>query len=228
MKRIFFLVNSLDEFNFNDLIKKYLDGVYVTVGESLPQNTQDYNLIIIWNYRKIIPNISDKKNIIIFHSSDLPDGRGWAPIYYTLAKGLNYFVISGILPSEKVDTGDIVVKAKFRIRDNYTAEVIRQWDSEISIMLIKEILKRFEGREIKGIKQIGEGSYNPRRSPTDNEIPIESRICDIIGHLRGCEKRHPAFFYYNQTKYIIHIEPENKPEFPEDLEVIFYDSHNIE
>lgn len=224
MKKVFFLVNSLNEFNCYDLIKKYLDGVHVTIGESLPQCTEEYNLIVLWSYRKIIPNISGKKNIVVFHSTDLPEGRGWAPIYHTLLKGLEFFVISGILAAEDVDTGDLIVKARFKIKDNYTAEIIRQWDNEISILLVNEILTRFEGLEISGIKQTGEGSRYPRRKPEDNEIKLDSLVGDIIGHLRGCEKRHPAFFYYNQTKYFIHIEPENKPEFPNDLEVIFFDS----
>ncbi len=223
MKKIFFLVNSLSEFNFNDLIAKYLSSICVNIGESPPQHTDEYDLVVLWSYRKILPSTSNKKNIIIFHSADLPKGRGWAPIYYTLSRDLEYFVISGILAGEGVDMGDIIVKARFKIKDNYTAEIIRQWDREISIMLIKDILTRFEGREIKGIKQVGEGSYYQRRKPEDNEITLNSRLGDIINHLRGCEKEHPAFFYYNQTKYFIYIEPENKPEFPDNLEIKFFD-----
>lgn len=224
MKKVFFLVNNLNEFNFNELTKKYLEGIQVTVGESLPQCAEEYTLIILWSYRKIIPGVSGNNNIVVFHSTDLPEGRGWAPIYYTISKGLEFFVISGILAGEEVDRGDIIVKARFKIKDNYTAEIIRQWDNEISFMLVKEILTRFDGREIRGIKQTGEGSNYQRRRPEDNEISIDSQLLDVIGHLRGCEKRHPAFFYYKQTKYFIHIEPENNPGFPDDLEVTFFDS----
>jgi methionyl-tRNA formyltransferase len=224
MKKVFFLVNNLGEFNFSELIKKYLDDVSVTVGESLPEHTEEYDLIVLWNYLNIIPNISDKKNIIIFHSSDLPEGKGWAPIYFTLSKGKEFFVISGILAGEGVDTGDIIVKATFKIKDNYTAEFIRKCDSGISIMLTKEILMRFEGRELKGMKQTSEGSYYPRRRPEDNKVAMDSSLNDIFNHLRGCEKRHPAFFYFNQTKYLISIEPEVKPEFPEDLLITYFDN----
>jgi methionyl-tRNA formyltransferase len=224
MKKVFFLLNDLFEYNFSNLLKKYFTGISVTIGESLPKYTDDYELIILWSFRKIISNTTGKNNIVIFHSSDLPKGRGWAPIYYSLAKEMPYYVISGILAGEGVDTGDIIVKAKFRIKDNYIAEKIREWDAEISIMLAKEILERFDGRQIRGVKQIGEASYNPRRKPENNEISLETPLGAILPHLRGCEREHPAFFYYNQTKYFIHLEPEMKTEFPTDLEVTFFDT----
>ena len=224
MKRVFFLVNKLGEFDFLQYVKKHLNEISVTVGDSLPEHTDEYDLIVLWSYRKIIKNIPSGKNIILFHSSDLPDGKGWAPIYYSIHSGLEHFTISGILADEKVDSGDIIVKAKFRIKDNYTAEHIRKWDHEISIILVKKILERFANGKIKGGKQEGVGTSNPRRKLDENKIDLKSRFKHTINHLRACEKNHPAFFYYNQTKYNITIEPEIEPEFPADLKIKFYDS----
>lgn len=223
MKRVFFLVNKLGEFDFFEYIEKYLNGINVTVGESLPQNPKEYDLIVLWSYRKIIRDVSSK-NVILFHSTDLPEGKGWAPIYYSISSGQKYFTISGILADEKVDSGDIVVKAKFKIKDNYTAEYIRKWDDEISIILVKKILEKFASKEIKGKKQIGVGTTNQRRTPEDNKIELKARFSEKINHLRACEKNHPAFFYYNKIKYNIIVEPEPKPEFPSDLKITFYDS----
>jgi methionyl-tRNA formyltransferase len=223
MKRVFFLVNRLDEFNFFEYIEKYLNGVSVTVGDSLPKHANEYDLIVLWSYRKIIRDVSSK-NIILFHSTNLPEGKGWAPIYYSISLGRKYFTISGILADEKIDSGDVIVKAKFKIKDNYTAEYIRKWDDEISIMLVKKILGKFANKKIKGKKQVGVGTTNPRRKPDDNEIELKSRLGEKINHLRACEKNHPAFFYYKKIKYNITIEPEQKPEFPSDLKITFYDS----
>lgn len=224
MKKIFFLINHLDEFDFYEFVKKHLTDMNVSVGDSLPSHIEEYDLIILWSYRKIIPNISNRKNIIIFHSSDLPDGKGWAPIYYSISKGLEYYTISGILPSDEVDSGDIIVKARFKMKDNYTAEIIRRWDQEISIILITKILEKFNGKEIRGKKQEGVGSFYPKRKPVDNEIDVKSSISDILLHLRACERQHPPFFVYNKTKYFITLEPEIIPDFPNDLEITFFDS----
>ena len=56
----------------------------------------------------------------------------------------------------------------------------------------------------------------------DNQIRIEDKFLDIVDHLRACEPQHPAFFIFNNEKYIIEIHPEDEPEFPDDLEITFY------
>jgi len=224
MKKVFFLVNNLNENSFSPYIGKYLKKFDVSFDDSLPKNLEKYDLVVLWNYRKIIQGISNKKNIIIFHGSDLPGGKGWAPIYYSIFNGLKYYTVSGILPADEVDSGDIVIKAKFQIKDNFTAEFIRECDNEVSVLLVRKILDKFKGKKITGKKQVGKGSYNKRRKPEDNEVDINSKVSEIINHIRGCEKQHPAFFYYKDQKYNISIFPDNKPKFPEDLEIIFSDN----
>ena len=222
MKKIFFVVNSKKEFDFKELILKYLPNVDVCVGKTLPSNTKKYDLIILWSFQKIIKKLPQENNVILFHSSDLPEGKGWAPIYNTIVRKKKYFTISGIIANEKVDAGNIIVKAKFKIQDNYTAEYLRKWDHEISIMLIREILKK-NIVKIKGKKQISKGDTYPRRFEKENEINIKSSFSQTINHIRACEDNHPAFFYLNKTKYLIKIEPEKKPEFPKKIEIKFYD-----
>ena len=163
----------------------------VSIGTNLPAKNENFDLIILWNYKKIIKNIS-KKNIILFHSSELPDGKGWAPIYYAIKNRKKNYVISGIFADNKVDSGDIIVQAKFQIKDNHTAEFIRKLDSEISIMLIKKILIRFNKKQISGKKQIGKISYNLKRNIEDNKIDVNTKFSSNIDHLRACEQKHPA------------------------------------
>ena len=223
MKKIFFVVNSIKEFDFKNLIDKYLPKADIKIGESLPKNTKEYDLVILWSYKKIIKNLPKENNVILFHSSNLPKGKGWAPIYHTMVSKQKYFTITGIIANEKVDSGDIIAKARFKIQDNHTAEYLRKWDHEISIMLIHEILKKMKS-PIKGKKQISKGDTYPRRYQEDNQIDTKLSFKQIINHIRACEKKHPAFFYLNKTKYIIRVEPELKPEFPKDLEIKVYDS----
>lgn len=215
------MLNKISEFNFADLLEKYLFDCEVTIGEGLPGRTEGYDLIVLWNYRKILQNVEDKKNIILFHGSDLPEGKGWAPIYNSIMSGREFYVISGLFADQQVDSGDIIVKARFKIRDNYTAEFIRQLDNEICIKLVRDMLLKFEGKEIKGKKQDGTDSFHARRKPEDNEVKLDAKLEDVISHLRACEKSHPAFFVYRGVKYRIHVEPCESPQFPEDLQVFF-------
>lgn len=223
MKKVFILVNNIKDYTFKDLVKKYLKGIKVDVGTAFPSDSDKYDLVVPWCYKKKIAFPGDRRNVIVFHSTDLPKGKGWAPIYYTLARGEKKYTISGIIASDKVDAGDIVVKARFGIKDNYTADIIREWDFEIMIMLIKKMLNKFRDKKLAGTKQKGKSSWFPRRYPEDSEIKPGMKQRDLINHLRACEKRYPAFFYLNKTKYFVHIEPAIRPEFPKDLEVEFFD-----
>lgn len=215
-------MNALNEFTCYEIIKKHLSGVAVAVGEALPENRDDYDLIILWSYRKIIPNLNGNSNVVIFHSSDLPEGKGWAPIFYTIAEGLEYYTVTGILAADKVDAGDIIVKARFKMKDDYTADILRIWDHEISVKLIRMILDKFDGTRITGKKQEGKGTYRSKRTPEKNEIALDMKMSEALNILRASEKGHPAFVLFNGVKYNLHLAPASAPAFPADLEVIFY------
>ena len=221
-RKIFFVVNKYENFDSTIYLDKYLVDVDITFGLNLPDDTEFYDLIILWNYQKILKDVESKNNIVIFHSSDLPNGKGWAPLYYSFYNKMDYYTISCIRAANSVDCGDILVKAQFKILDNYTAEYVREWDNEITIKLISELLEKSCVKKVKGIKQNGIGTFNKRRYPDDNLVSFEAKIMDVFDHLRGCENKHSAFFYFKEEKYIINIKPENIPCFPEDLEIIFY------
>ena len=223
MKNILFIVNKKADFAIQNYIDKHLSDFEIQVKENLPKDILSYDLIVLWSYRKILKNVSHYRNIILFHSSDLPDGKGWAPIFNTLNRNKKVFVISGIFPADEVDSGDIICQAKFEIKDNHTAEHIRQFDEEISIMMIKLICEKFEKNTIFGKRQNGVESFFDRRKPEDNEINPKLSILENFNLLRACEKAHPAFFFFNQTKYFISITPEKNPSFPSDLEITFFD-----
>ena len=222
-EKIIFVVNNLKEFQCKTYIKKHLRSVDYTVKRNFPKDPTKYRLVILWNYRKIVKNIENRNNIILFHSSDLPKGKGWAPIYNAVYNEDKYYTISGIFAADKVDSGDIIIQAKFRIRPNYTAEFVRKLDDEISIMMIRKILKKFKNKNIEGKKQKGKSTFYKRRTPKDNELKGKK----VINHLRACEKHHPAFFYYKKEKFIVTIYPEKPPTFPSDLQISFKKNNSL-
>lgn len=217
MNRIFFVLNDYNDFTFNDLLSKHLSDCLIDLGTRLPVSASDYSLIILWNYKKIIKDLPVENNVILFHSSKLPLGKGWAPIYYTLAEGKKEFVISGILADPKVDSGDVVVRARFDIDASYTADDLRKFDNEISIIMISLILQRFSGRVLVGFKQIGQESVNKRRWPENSKFDINKKFVDLIPHLRACEKGSPAFFEYNNAFFNIRLESRTSVKFPDNI-----------
>jgi len=219
--RIFFVLNDLNEFNFSEHIKTYLTKNEVIIGTQLPPHIQDYRLIVLWNYRKIIKDIPNPNNVILFHSSDLPYGKGWAPIYYAITEKQKYYIISGIFASGKIDSGDVIIKARFQILPNYRASDIRRFDSEISIILVKKILERFKSQAIAGRPQISAGSYRFKRTIEDNRIDTSLTFETLVPHLRACETSHPAYFEFEGIRYDVMINTSTIAEFPDIVEITF-------
>ncbi len=223
MKRLFILLNNITDFNFSSELETYLPNYLVDIGTDMPISPNDYDLIVAWSYRKIIKKIPNPNNIIIFHSTDLPNGKGWAPIYNSIVNENKFFTITGILASTKVDAGDIVVRAKFRIEPQYMARDIRVFDNRISLLLISKILNKFDKGHLRGVVQVGTGSYNKRRTESDNEINIADSFSTLIPHLRACESNALPYFFYKNIKYKILVEPDIVSDIliPSDLHIEF-------
>ena len=214
--RTLILVNRLEEFDFENKLNHYLppDRFDVAVADSFPEDATKFDLIFPFNYRKIIKGASLAGNVIVMHASELPEGRGWAPIYYAFSKNKNEYVVSGIFAAEDFDSGDIIIRARIKIAPGYTARFIRAIDKEIFLLLIAKIFEQWPKGKPTGIKQTGSPSCHPRRYPKDNEIDIKKPLIDLISHLRGTEPQHPAFFFYEGEKYLIEITPELVPKKP--------------
>jgi methionyl-tRNA formyltransferase len=224
MKNIFFVVNTIGDVNFSELLKKYLPSCSISVGDRLPAHAAEFDLVVLWSYRKKIPIEENTRNIILFHSSPLPVGRGWAPIYNSITKCLSHYTISGLFAARELDTGDLIVQARFAIEDHYVAADLRKWDAEICVLLIEMILKKIELGPISAKTQEGKHCTWPRRKPAENEIDIRRPFAEVIPHLRACEEDHPAFFMLNKCKYNVTVKAEKAADFPRDLEIEFFDS----
>lgn len=214
--KVCILVNQLKEFNSRKLLEIYLppEKFNVVISDAVPDNPSAYQIIVAWSYRRVIERASEIGNIVVIHSTELPYGRGWAPIYNTLFKNKKEYVISCIYADNQVDAGDVIARVRFEILPEYTATYLRKLDEELSLLLVAKIFDKWPDGVATGIKQAGEGSYYSRRYPADNEINPEKSVLALLPHLRAVEKNAPAYFYYQNIKYLISICPEVKPRPP--------------
>ena len=193
-KKICILLNKIDEYNFDNLVRTYLtkDAFDISITNILPKDLSKFDLIIPWSYRKVIKNVNQTSNIIIIHSSELPHGKGWAPIYYSINEGQSNYVITCFCATDQVDEGDIIIKASFPLLPQYTAPYLREIDREISFVLIKKILDKWPDGKFITSKQEGKGSYRARRFPDDNEVQTSKTLDSMISHLRSVESKNPV------------------------------------
>ncbi len=214
--RVCVLLNEFSELGSVALIERYLPACAfdVSISCTFPADPASYDLIAPFNYRKIIVGVERLTNVLVFHAADLPDGKGWAPIYHAIAQGQEQYVVCGIRAAAEVDAGDIVVRASFTILSSYTAAFLREVDEHLFYLLIAKVLTRWPTGEILAVPQRAGGSYRQRRRPEDNAIDVSRPFQELIGHLRAIEPQHPAYFYLGEEKYLVCITPEVHPVFP--------------
>jgi len=222
MPKLQFLVDERPSHGLEALIQRHLaDLPYeISVAEVPPERPADFRWIIPWNYPRLISGVSATSNFVVFHSTALPDGRGWAPIYNTIVSGKSHYTISGIRLDEGADTGDILIQARFAMRPEYCASVLREWDEEICLRMIRRLL---ECGRVAGRPQEGAGEVYARRTPEDNEIDPTRPLGELLDHLRACESAHPAFFVQDGVRFDVSLSPATPPEFPGDLEITVFE-----
>ena len=220
--RVNIIVNSFSEKTPTELADKYLNDCDISFSTYMPLNPAEYQIIILWNLRKIIKDLPDTSNIVVFHSSDLPKGRGWAPIYYAIANTEPKHVITAILASEEVDSGNIICKASFPILNSYCADDLRKIDEAVCFLMANRIINRFKGKKITGKPQSGIPTYNKRRHPSDSKVDINQPLTNLLPHIKACSSQNPAYFEISENRFEIIVKSAaTYPIIPPDLEINF-------
>lgn len=165
---------------------------------------------IILNYSSIVPrDILEipTRGFILFHSSDLPKGRGWAPIYNTMTRGLP-LVQTMLYATEQVDAGPMIAKARYPLRGTELENEVQEFDDELTIILVENCLRDVLDNDVSGKEQLEKkATYWEKRSPSDSEIDVECTIGDVVDHLRAVPDEAPPFFKYEGRSFKIQLTP---------------------
>lgn len=147
-----------------------------------------------------------KKGIFVFHSSDLPFGRGWAPIYWTIMEN-NNLVISMLKASEGIDQGPIICKGTLPLCGWETEREVRHLDKALTIIMIEKFLSKLakEGDVTIGVFQEDGGSWNKKRIPSDSKVTLDEDAKFLSRFLRAVPDSAPAYTYINGRKFIISV-----------------------
>ena len=218
MKKKFKVAFLLDKSNdwFHPFIKKNTFKFKKKYSFSIEENYKKIvgqDLVFILGYGKLLPIKFLKKNNLnlVVHESDLPKGKGWSPISWQILRGKKKIVICLIEAAKKVDTGDIYLKKEIFFKGDELVDEIREKQAKATVSLCKNFLVKYKNRTIKKTKQKGKSSYYFRRSLKDSLLQFNKTIRQNFNLLRIVDnKKYPAFFYFKNNKYIIHIYKEKK------------------
>ncbi|MCW1360406.1 formyltransferase family protein [Campylobacter jejuni] len=72
----------------------------------------NYEIVFILSYHKIIDKkfLQQNKHNIVIHASNLPQGKGWSPLFHQVIEGRDEIVFSVFEADEKADNGDIYLQ----------------------------------------------------------------------------------------------------------------------
>lgn len=157
--------------------------------EKLKVIEPDYIFFPHWSW--IIPeSIYKKYKCIVFHTADLPYGRGGSPIQNLIIRGIYKSKISAIEVVEEIDAGDIYLKEEIDLEIGNVDEIIKHISNKIFNNMIPKFLKS----NLKSYKQEGEVLEFKRRKPEESNFysfltkendVSDKKIYDFIRMLDG-------------------------------------------
>lgn len=174
---------------------------------------ESFDIVFILSYHRIIneKNLLKNKHNIVIHASDLPNGKGWAPMFWQVLEGKNNIIFSMFEASDGVDNGNIYMKEKLHLTGYELNEELRYKQANFIIKMCLNFYSQYDTYKI-AIKQSGNESFYKKRTAKDSELNINKTIDEQFNLLRIVDnKNYPAFFYKNNKKYILKIE-EDKDE----------------
>ena len=173
-----------------------------------------YDILFILGYHKIIEKeyLKQNKHNIVIHESNLPKGKGWAPLFWQVIEGKSEIVFSMFEASDGVDDGDIYLRKTLNLNGLELNKELREKQAFLTIDMCLEFIENYEKYKSPS-PQFGEESFYEKRTSKDSEIDVFKSIDEQFNLLRTVDNDdYPAFFYKNGEKYILKIEKEENDE----------------
>jgi methionyl-tRNA formyltransferase len=146
-----------------------------------------------------------RRNLVV-HSSDLPKGRGFAPLAWQIIAGENEIVTCLIDAVDAVDAGEIVLRDQLRFTGSELYPEMRAAQGSLIVELCLRFLAGLE--EPVGRPQAGEPTTLRRRTPLDSELDPNKTIAAQFDLLRTVDNDNfPAFFSFRGRSYKLAITP---------------------
>jgi methionyl-tRNA formyltransferase len=140
-----------------------------------------------------------------FHSSHLPEGRGGAPVNWSLINGADQVWISLFYYEPGVDSGDVLTQGSVSVekRDDI-GTVFNELASE-ACRLVSTIRKDLESGSVDATPQsLQNATYRPRRQPQDGLINWDRDPKSQYDWVRAQTKPYPgAYTFYNGKKVVV-------------------------
>lgn len=164
------------------------------------------SIVFLLGNTRIVGNNFLRKNLVtlVIHESNLPKGKGFAPVQWQILNNAKKIPIVLFKASEKVDSGNIIFRDKFFVKKTDLNEDIRKSQANSTFKLIKKYLMKYPSIVEK--KQYGKSTYFKKRTKKDSKLNLKKSLLSQLNLLRIVDnKKYPAYFNYLGKKFTIKI-----------------------
>lgn len=172
----------------------------------------DFDVLFILSYHQIIESkyLENNKHNIVVHASALPEGKGWAPMFWQILNGQNKIPFSMFEVSDGVDNGDVYMLRTLELDGGELNVELREKQAAFTIEMCLEFITSYEEYETPK-KQSGAETFYTKRKAADSKLDIHKTIEEQFNLLRIVNNdEYPAFFEKNNRTYILKIEEVKK------------------
>lgn len=164
--------------------------------------------VFILSYHKLIPleRLTSNKHNIVIHASDLPKGKGWAPMFWQILEEKDKIVFSMFEISDGIDSGHIYMKKELLLTGYELHDELREKQANFIIKMCLDFYDNYTKYRLP-TQQKGKESFYNKRDKSDSLLDINKTIQEQFNLLRIVDNdNYPAYFYKDNKKYIIKIE----------------------
>jgi len=169
---------------------------------------ESYNILLILSYHKLIEKeyLQKNKHNIVIHASALPQGKGWAPMFWQILEDKKFIPFSMFEVNEGVDAGDIYMQKDLHLTGYELNDELRYKQASHTIDMCLEFINNYEQYKIPQ-KQQGNETFYKKRTAKDSKLDIDKTIKEQFNLLRIVDnENYPAFFELDGNRYVLKIE----------------------
>lgn len=158
------------------------------------------------------PAVLERSRVnLVVHESDLPEGRGFAPVAWQILAGRSVIPVCLIEMAEEADAGPIVLREEIRCEGHELMDELRAAQGQATVVLCQRYLSA--AQPPPGRPQEGVPTVFPRRRPCDSELDPNKTIAEQFNLLRIVDnQRYPAFFHLGGVCYRLRISKWDDPD----------------
>lgn len=143
---------------------------------------------------------------LVVHESDLPSGRGFAPVAWQVLEGRTRIPVVLFEAVADADAGPVYLRDEIVLQGHELHDEIRRIQGAVTIRLCTAFLEQYPG--LAPTPQRGAPTTFRRRTPRDSALDPDKSLREQFNLLRTVDnERYPAFFDLNGHRYVIKIYP---------------------